>query len=94
MRSAQYLVKRVDDGAITALCGGGRMSELTPAQGQPLPVKPLDLTFGAGMSSDLEQTAALAGSGAETRDQVQTLQRQMSAALTWKPLSAVSLEAG
>lgn len=27
--------------AITALCGCGRMSELTPAQGQPLPVKPM-----------------------------------------------------
>ena len=58
------------------------------------PIKPLDLTFGAGMSSDLEQTAALAGSGAETRDQVQTLQRQMSAGLAWKPLSVLSLEAG
>jgi hypothetical protein len=36
----------------------------------------------------------VAGSGAEIRDQVQTLQRQMSAGLTWKPLSALSLEAG
>ena len=36
----------------------------------------------------------MAGSGAETRDQVQTQQRQMSAALAWKPLSALSLEAG
>lgn len=27
--------------AITALCGCGRMSQLTPAQGEPLPVKPL-----------------------------------------------------
>ena len=27
--------------AITALCGCGRMAPLTPAQGEPLPVKPL-----------------------------------------------------
>ncbi len=58
------------------------------------PVAPLDLTFGANVSTELEQTAAIAGSGAATYDQVLTEQRQMSAALAWKPLSAVSLEAG
>lgn len=58
------------------------------------PVTPLDLTFGAGLSSDLEESAAVTGSGAETRDQVQTLQRQMTAGLTWKPLPLLSLEAG
>ena len=58
------------------------------------PIAPLDLTFAANLSSELDQTAAVAGSGAETRDQVQTEQRQMSATLAWKPLSALSLEAG
>jgi hypothetical protein len=58
------------------------------------PIAPLDLTFGAGLSSDLQQTAAVAGSGAQSRDQVQTLQRQMSAGLTWKLAPVLSLEAG
>jgi hypothetical protein len=54
----------------------------------------LDVKVGAKLSSELEQTAAIAGSGTETRDQVQTEQREMSAGLAWKPLSAISLEAG
>jgi hypothetical protein len=58
------------------------------------PGAPLDLTFGADVSSELEQTAAIAGSGVETRDQVLTEQRRMSAGLAWKPLAAISLEAG
>jgi hypothetical protein len=58
------------------------------------PVAPLDLKLGADLSTELEQSAAIAGSGAETRDQVQTELRKMSAGLTWKPLTAVSLEAG
>jgi hypothetical protein len=58
------------------------------------PIAPLDLKFGANVSTEVEQTAAIAGSGSETRDQVTTEQRQMSAALDWKPLSSVSLEAG
>jgi hypothetical protein len=58
------------------------------------PIAPLDLKFGADVSSELEQTAAIAGSGAESHDQVLTERRQMSAGLAWKPLSAVSLEAG
>ena len=57
------------------------------------PVAPLDLKVGANVSTELEQTADLAGS-VETHDQVQTEQRQMSAGLAWKPLSAVRLEAG
>ncbi|MGZ3273752.1 MAG: hypothetical protein ACXU8Z_08325 [Caulobacteraceae bacterium] len=58
------------------------------------PIPPIDLTLGAGLSSELEETAAVAGSGAETRSQVQTLQRHMSAGLTWKPAPVLSLEAG
>jgi hypothetical protein len=58
------------------------------------PIAPLDLKVGANVSTELEQTAAIAGSGAETHDQVQTEQRQMSAGLVWKPLSALSFEAG
>jgi hypothetical protein len=57
------------------------------------PIAPLDLKFGANLSTDLEQTASIAGSGVESHDQVQTEQRQMSAGLAWRPLSAVTVEA-
>jgi hypothetical protein len=58
------------------------------------PAPPLDFTLGADLSTELQQTASIAGSGAETRDQVQTEQRQVSAALAFRPLSVLSLEAG
>jgi hypothetical protein len=58
------------------------------------PIAPLDLKVAANLSNELEQTAAIAGSGEETHVQVQTEQRQVSAGLTWKPVSGVILEAG
>jgi hypothetical protein len=58
------------------------------------PLSPFDLKLAASVSSNLQHSVDVAGSGAQSADLVQTDARRLSATLSWKPWSAVRLEAG
>jgi hypothetical protein len=58
------------------------------------PVSPVDLKVAASVSTQLQHSLDITGSGAQTGDLVQNDARRLSATLSWKPWSAVRLEAG